>query len=351
MIYYRYRLGHYYINKRNLIFYTLLLIAYGTYGSGEGDYEHYKKSVELFHSLFDVMYYDGMEIQYNYLAYILGGNYTLWRLVLFSVQFIGMSWLLYKAKLNTYPVLISFITICLVLYTYQRSFWGVIYYFLGMYLLLKKMNPLFIIFIVLCYVAHIQNIVLLALLPLGFVKIRKWQLFLIILLIGLMADALKDYFTVFLNSGGVDNADYINNKANVYSNDDRGYFGESLGEVMMFLFRYVPVTIIVLTWLKMIFLKRKRYLSLYKPYRGMMNVTLGLTIASLVIMFADLGAGTFFYRILAMTLFPVSILLPYMVEKKTLKKKSFDIYILLFIFVAEMGYVKDVYYAYANGNY
>lgn len=349
--YYHYRKGHYYIRKPQLILFTILLIAYGTYGSGEGDYVHYKESVEMFHTLFDVMYYDGMEIQYNYLAYILGGNYTLWRLVIFSVQFIGMSWLLYKAKLNTYPVLISIFTICIVLYTYQRSYWGVIFFFMGLYLLLEKKNPLFIIFLVLCYVSHTQNIILLALLPLGFMKIRKWQLLLAIIVIGIASAALKDYFTNFLDTGGIEDADYINKKASVYSKDDRGNFGDSLGELMMFIFRYAPITVIIITWIKMIFIKRNRYLSFCKPYRGMVNVTLGLLFVSLVVMFAALGAGTFFYRILAMTLFPISILLPYMVENKTIKKKSFNIYILFFILVAEMGYIKDVYYAYANGNY
>ena len=111
-IYVKYRRGEYYIKKSILLLYTVLLIVFGTYGTGEGDYLHYKESVESIHSLFDVFYYNGMEVQYNYLALFLEGNYTLWRLVIFSVQFIGMSLLLYKAKLNTYPILLFFIAIC-----------------------------------------------------------------------------------------------------------------------------------------------------------------------------------------------------------------------------------------------
>ena len=98
IFYNHYKRGHYYIKKSNLVLYTILLIAFATYGTGEGDYLHYKENVALFESMFDVMRYNGMEIQYNYLAYIVGGNYTLWRLVIFSIQFIGMSWLLHKAE-------------------------------------------------------------------------------------------------------------------------------------------------------------------------------------------------------------------------------------------------------------
>lgn len=349
IFYNHYRRGHKYITKSSLFFYTILLIAFGTYGGGEGDYLHYKESVEEFHTLFDVMYYNGMEIQYNYLAYVVGANYDLWRLVIFSIQFIGMSWLLSKVKLNTYPVFLCFITICLVLYTYQRAYWGVIFYFMGLYLLLEKKNPLFLIIIALCYVSHTQNIVLLALLPLAFVNFRKWQLFLVFLLIGVLATILKDYFTAYLDSGGVEGAEYLNDKAQRYSEGGLGNFGNSIGEYIMFIFRYVPLAVIVLTCLKMIFSNRDRYLAFYKPFRGIVNITIGLTIASLVVLFADLGAGTFFYRIISMTLFPVSLLLPYMVENRIVKKQSFNRYIWIYISVAEMGYMKDIYYAYANG--
>lgn len=349
IFYSHYRKGNYYIDKPHLVLYTILLIAYGTYGGGEGDYLHYKESVEEFHTLFDVMYYNGMEIQYNYLAYIVGANYDLWRLVLFSVQFIGMSWLLYKAKLNTYPVFLCFVSICLVLYTYQRAYWGVIFYFMGLYLLLEKKNPLFLIIIALCYISHTQNIVLLALLPLGFINIRKWQLLLVILLIGVLATTLKEYFTIYLDSGGVEGADYLNDKAQRYSEGGLGNFGNSIGEYIMFVFRYVPLAVIVISCLKMIFVNRNRYMAFTKSFRGIINITIGLTIASLVVLFADLGAGTFFYRIISMTLFPISLLLPYFVETKTIKKATFRAYVLVYILVAEMGYFKDIYYAYANG--
>lgn len=349
IFYNHYKRGHYYIDKPHLVLYTILLIAYGTYGGGEGDYLHYKESVEAFHSLFDVVNYNGMEIQYNYLAYLVGGNYNLWRLVLFSVQFVGMSWLLYRAGLNTYPVFLCFITICLVLYTYQRAYWGVIFYFMGLYLLLEKKNPLFLIIIALCYFSHTQNIALLALLPLGFINIKKWQLFLVIILIGVLATILKDYFIAYLNSGGIENADYLNDKMQRYSEGGLGNFGNSIGEYIIFACRYVPLIIIVLKCLTMIFTNRKRYLYFTKPFRGIVNITIGLTITSLVVLFADLGAGTFFYRILSMTLFPIAILLPYLVENKTMRKQVFKGYVWVYILVAEMGYIKDVYYAYANG--
>lgn len=351
IFYNHYKRGHNYIKKSNLIFYTILLIAFGTYGTGEGDYLHYKESVALFESMFDVVRYNGMEIQYNYLAFILGGNYTLWRLVIFSIQFIGMSWLLYKAKLNTYPVYLGIVAICLLLYTYQRSYWGVIFYFLGMYLLVEKKNPLFLIIIALCYVSHTQNIILLALLPLCFVNIKRWEMLLAIVLIGTIAALLKDYFTGFIDAGGIDSeeADYLNDKVSRYGEGGTNFFGSSIGEYAVFIMRYVPLALIVLSWIKMIFDNRKKYLSFDKPYRSVMNVAIGLTIASVVILVSDIGAGIFFYRVLAMVLFPVALLLPYMVEKGIIKKIAFNRYILIYIICAELNYVKDLYYAYVHG--
>lgn len=351
IVYSNYKRGKYYINKSQLVFFTILLIAFGTLGSGEGDYLHYKERVENLGTLdlFSILTYDyGMELHYSYLAYILGGNYMLWRLVIFSVQFIGMSWLLYKAKLNTYPLLLCFVAICLLLYTYQRSYWGVTFFFLGLYLLIERRNPLFLIIISLCYFSHTQNLVLLALLPLGFFKLKSWEMLLVILSIGLLGSILGDYITSFLDSGGMED-NYISDKLTDYNQGVANYFGQSIGEVAVFALRYIPISVIVLNWTIKIISKSSQYLTMYKPYRGIINITIGLILVALIFMFANLGSGTFFYRPLSMTLFPIALLLPYMAENKLLSKRSFNTYILVFIICSELSCIKDIYYAYVGG--
>lgn len=347
IVYKHYKRGEYYIKKTDLFFYTLLLIAYGTYGNGEGDYLHYKENVNMIHSLYDVLRQDGMEIQYNYLSFLVDGNYDLWRFVIFSIQFIGMSWLLYKAKLNTYPVLLGFITICLILYTYQRSYWGVIFYFLGVFLFLEKRNIVFLIIVALCYIAHTQNIVLLALLPVGFINLKKWHILAIILMFGIITTIFSDYFNTFLDSGGVEGADYINNKMSRYGESGGNHFGSSIGEYLIFILRYVPTILIILTCVRLIL--KNKYQSLYLPYRRIINIALGLVMVSLVFLFGSVGSATFFYRILSMTLFPVSLFLPYLVKNKIIKKQIFNNYINVFIICAELNYLKDLYYAYSHG--
>lgn len=349
IFYTHYRRGHYFIDKKHLVFYTILLIAFGTYGTGEGDYLHYRESVEIIQSMFDVAYYNGMEVQYNYLAYLCGGNYTLWRLVLFSVQFIGMSWLLYKAKLNTYPIFLCFIAICLILYTYQRSYWGVIFYFIGLYLMIEKKNPLFVIVIILCYFSHTQNVVLLTLLPLAFIDIRKWHILAVILLLGTIVTIVKDTFNSILDSGGIEGAEYAYGKMERYNKSDIGNFGNSIGETLLFVLRYVPMAFVFMTWLVVIFNKRNKYIALYKPYRRVLNVMIGVVISSIIVLLADFGGGTFFYRIIAMACFPLAMLLPYMMTIKMIKKQTFNLYVLLFVLTAELSYLKDIYYAYVHG--
>lgn len=347
-VYKHYKAGDCYISKSNLILYTLLLIAFGTYGTGEGDYLHYGEVVPVFKSLSDVYFYNGMEIQYNYLAYILGGNYILWRFVIFSIQFVGLSYFLYKAKLNTYPVLLCIITICLVLYTYQRSYWGVMFYFMGLYLLLEKKNPLFLMAIASCYFAHTQNIVLLVLFPLGFLNIKSWHLLLVIVLLGVITTLFKDGFVNLVDSGGVEDYDYFNSKIQTYGSEGKGYFGDSIGEKAVFTLRYVPLVLISALWLRMI-VEKSIILTFQKPYRGVINVAIGTVFVSLVFLFTAVGSSTFFYRILSMALFPISIVLPYMVENNSLKRNVFIKYIWIYIICSELSYVKDLYYAYSAG--
>lgn len=346
-----YKKDHYYIKKSNLFILTLLLVAFGTYGGGEGDFWKYKDMVEATHTLFDVTFSNGMEMQYYYLAYLLDGNYYLWRLVLFSIQFLGLSWFLNKAKLNTYPIILCFISFCLVSSIYGRSFWGAVFYFMGVYLLLEKKNPLFLIAIALSYVSHTQNIVLFAMLPLAFIDIKKWHILLFILLFGTLASLLSDTFTSILDTGGIEGADYMNDRMESYRDSELGAFGNSIGEYIITVLRYVPMALVFITWFGLIFLKRDVYLSYYKPYRRVLNISIGLLLASVVVLFASLGGGTFFYRILGMVSFPLIILIPYMVETKTIKRKTFNMYIFIFAITTELNYLKDIYYALANGNF
>lgn len=343
-----YKRGDYYIKKRELILYTALLVLFGVYGGGEGDYFKYKENVELYHSIFDI-YNGGMEPQYYYLSYLVDGNYNLWRLVLFSVQFVGMSWLIYKANLNSYPLYLSFISLCLVSSVYGRTYWGAIYFFMGVYLLIEKKNPLYLIIIALSYVSHTQNLVLLALLPLAFFDIKKWHMLLVLLFFGTFVSFLDSFFVSILDSGGIEGADYVNDRMVTYSNSELGSFGNSFLEYVMFFLHYLPVAFLIITWVRIIMKRRDVYYSFYKPYRRVLNLTLYIVIISFVVLMASLGGGTFFYRILGMIFFPISILLPYMLKIGVIKKRTFNNYILFFIITTEIGYIKDFYYAYAHG--
>lgn len=349
-VYLRYKQGKYYIKKKDLFFYTILLVTYGTYGGGEGDFLHYEESVKMIHSLSDAEgHLNGMEIQYNYLAFLVDGNYYLWRLIICIIEFGGMSWLLYKAKLNTYPILLCFITLFLILSVYQRSYWGVIYFFLGLYLLLQKRKPLYLVLMSLCCVSHTQNLLLIALLPLALINVKKWLLICILFSLYPLGSLLNNSFFDIIISGGIDGADYVNDKMAVYSQSGIGYFGSSIGEYLLSFLRYTPMFILFISWNLLILKKNKIYSSLYKPYQRILNITLGIFCTSIVVYFANLGGGTFFYRTLAMTYFPVTLLLPYMRRISLISKKTFNICIFIFALTSEYSYIKDLYYAYQAG--
>lgn len=354
ILYSHYKRGGYYVKKKDLILYTILFIAFGTYGGGEGDYFHYQELVEEFNTFEDVLFFTGMEKQYVFLSYIVGGDYTLWRFILYSIQFIGFSFLLYKANLNTYPVLLSFTSFCLVTSVYGRSFWGIIYFFLGIYSLIEKKNPFYLLAIVLCYLSHMSEIILLALSPLAFINIKKWHFLLIVVVFGSLVAIFKDTFTNLLNTGGIDadGADYLNGRLQHYGNaHSAGNFGNSIGERISMILRDSFVITILFTPVRLIFKSHNGYLSIYKPVRGIINISIGLIITALVVLAASVGSGTIFYRIFDMTFFPVSIILPCLWCSKFISKRRFDLYIYLFIFYSEYGYLKDLYYAYANGIY
>ena len=349
-----YKKKEYVIKNSVFIVYIILFIIFGAYGGGEGDYLTYKKSVEQFNTYYDVLYFSGMEQQYVYLAYLVGGNYTLWRLILYSVQFIGFGFFLYKAKLNTYPVLLSFTTFCLVMSVYGRSFWGVIYFFMGVYLLFEKKNPLYLIAVALCYLSHTSEIILIVLLPLAFFNLKRWHFLTIFLVYGSLIALFKDLFAGLLNAGGFDvkGADYINSRLMNYGeNEANVYFGKSIGETVSIVMRDTFTITILFTVISLVFNNRNRYLSIYKPVRSIVNISIGLLLVSSLFLVSSVGSAVLFYRVLDMTFFPVSIILPCLAKSNVIGKKRFNIYIYLFIIYTEFGYMRDIYYAFAGGNY
>lgn len=351
ILYRHYKRGEKYIKTKDLVFYTILLIVFGTWGSGEGDYLHYKERVETFNTLFDVTSVTGMEVQYNYLSYLVNGNYTLWRLVIFTIQFAGMSWFLYKAKLNTYPVYTSFVAICLLMYTYQRSYWGIIFYFMGLFLLIERKNPLYIIPIILCYFAHTQNVIVLLFLPFAFIDIKRWHIASMIAFFGVITSLFRDLFVSILNSGSNADSRYFNEKASLYGESNGNYLGGSIGENVLFILRYLPVIILAISWGYMILKDRKTYMACLKPYRSFINTVLGLVTLALLFFLSSLGSSLFVYRILSMTLFPIAILLPYFAENDRKKMESFTKYLWVYIVCSEISCIKDFYYAYMGGGF
>lgn len=330
----------------------MVFIAFGTYGGGEGDYWHLKESVENCTTLTDVLFGGGMEQQYKFLAYWLDGNYTLWRLIIYSLQFIGMFSLLKAAKLNTYSFLLIFTTMCLVPSVYGRAFWGGIFFFIGMVLLINKRNPLFLLIMLLSYFSHTQNVLLIALLPLCLFNINKWHILLMVLLLGVVATAFKDYFTLFVDSGGIEGADYINSKVNEYSSDNvnvNDSIINSIGELILFIIRYVPL-FVFLFYLSYLVIKSEKVALLATPFRRMIGFPILLFFFSLVLLRADINEN-YFYRCLVMMQFPISLIMSHMQDYKLLKKKTFLRYNYLFTLAFEFSYCKDLYYAYAGGLY
>ena len=98
LIYRHYRRGEYKIPISQLILFTLLFIAFGTYGNHLGDYWRINEMVDFFgKSSIDVEEGFAMEKHYYLLAKLVNGNYILWRLIINCVAFIGFAFFLGRA--------------------------------------------------------------------------------------------------------------------------------------------------------------------------------------------------------------------------------------------------------------
>ena len=119
------------IGKKNFLFLFVLFFALSILGLQSGDYNYYKELVQEINSgmssaqdVRDALLYLHMEPLYNYLAFLVNGNYLLWRAVVFGVSIVFLFLFARKIELDYWPFLFLFALINFRGFIVGRMYWG-----------------------------------------------------------------------------------------------------------------------------------------------------------------------------------------------------------------------------------
>ena len=346
LIYGHFKRGEYNISNNQLIFFTLLFIAFGTYGNHLGDYWRINEVIETYGVLSSDVIGVSMEKHYYLLAKLVNGNYVLWRLVINCVAFIGFAFFLRKSKMANYPTLLLFATMCLFWVAGHRGWWGYIYYYFGVYLFFRDKKYIYLILAAVSYFSHSSNILLIALLPIAFFKFNRFYTIVIIVVLILGLDKLQEYFD-FMVGGGVEN-EYYSHKLNTYSSQTaNNYFGSSIGEYLQNFFTLVPKYLFMFYMLKSLLFNKKYMKCIRAEHNAIINISINLFLVSIAAFFMNLGSGTIAYRLFTMSTFPIFILSDFILNGRYQKYKLKMTY--WFLISIELVYIFSIYYASIHG--
>lgn len=346
LIYKHYKRGEYNISIKQLILFTLLFIAFGTFGNHLGDYWRINEMIEFYGKLSSDDIGTSMEKHYYILAKLVNGNYVLWRFVINCVAFIGFAFFLYKSKMANYSTLLLFASMCLFWVAGHRGWWGYIYYYYGVYLFFRDKKYIYLILATLSYFSHSSNILLLALLPIAFFKFNRYCTILVIVFLFFGLDRLQEYFNIIAVNGVED--EYYSKKINAYSSQtENNFFGSSIGEYLQNFFILVPKYLFMFYMLKLLLFNKYNIRNMSTEQNAITNISVILFLASIAAFFMDLGSGTIAFRMLTMSTFPILLLSDFILDGKNQKYKiKMSNWFLISI---ELTYIFSIYYASIHG--
>lgn len=346
-----------YIVESNYKFLLLIFIFYGTFGICYGDYWGYGQLVENAYKTY--LSYHGeewdryihMETIYNYLAVLCQGNYHLWRLCWFSVQFCGIFFLLKKFGCNNYEAFYVFALFPLQSICGGRVSWGIAFFWLGLFAFLKFKKLKYLFFLVAAAFSHTSMLLLFVLLPLMFVNVNKKIVITFIVLVPTLAVALGDMLETMMDNlalmSSLSSASTLESKISMYQNDaNEAYWGQSFGEFIHLLVSRLPLYYLVCRVLYDYFRGKINFDSSGKK---LFNITFFLFAYTCVVLIAELGNASFYGRFFVMLYLPIYVLTYVMNRGYYMRKIDYRCCVYLFFLSFVFLYMKAIYYYSVNG--
>ena len=331
----------------------ILLIIFGIWGLQMGDFSHYEEIIERIYARsgdsYDIkgIWLSHMEPQYNYLAIFCKGDHILWRAIWQIIEFTGLFYLLSKLKMNNYEALYMVTLFSLQSITAGRVSWGIVYFWLGLYLFLETKEKKYLLFVAVSWLAHTSMILLFALLPLILIKPSKK---LVILTLFLMPAFiyLFEYVMTNLNIISTDN-ELLEYKLDNYTNTEyettSAFGGSGMSNIAFLLHKpalYVTIFMFISTFVK----NRINLTESQKRFMTLWGAVLIFTIAAL---FANVGSASYYQRYTMMLYLP-TLLLFYKASGEELKDRSLFRKCLFILWLSyNFEYIKAMYYFNVHG--
>lgn len=287
----------------------------------------------------------GIEAVYYYLAEILGQNYFLFRIVIWGGAYAVFCYTAKRMKLPVYYAAIFLFATHTITFSYARVSAAMAVYFLGLTFLCHPTRRRMISFlmglilILLSREFHTSALIMIVLTFMIVVPTNKWTMLLAVLCIFLITNVTKDYMEIVMNSNESD--EYLVRKLSRYSERE---MERGIAAMIIATFEYLSFYVPFIFCSFCVLMNHKKQMisnDVFLYYK----ITAGLILMSTIFYFMGNSYATFYYRILFMTMIPLTIIVGRLHQDGILSRRQLIYAILPGILWHVMRYAYDIYLA------
>lgn len=294
------------LSTKHIISYILLVGFLFITNCLNGDFFHLMEHVHNY--VYISGYYNYGEPIYQTIAQFVSSNYLLFRTIVWGGAFLAF---VLTAKRMNVSVYLAIAILCLcynVTFSYGRVTAAIAIYFLGLSFLCRPIRIKILsyaiggIIILFSWQFHTSGLIMLLMTAMLFLPVKRWSIWVVIVLIPVAAALGKDLFFMFAFDDATD--DFMANKMLSYSDRE---VRAGIAKYMLNLINYSAFLIPMYISYKTIFVKNKLK-NIDVGIIRMFKVTFGLTYTAVSFLLFGETFFTFFYRILNMTMIPIVII-------------------------------------------
>ena len=306
-----------------------------------GDFFHFMENVHEY--VFISGYYNYGEEVYQIIAKVVDKNYFLFRTIVWGGALGLFCWTAKRFNVPVYYAVVFLFATHSITFAYARATAAMAVYFFGLSFLCKPLNKSkwlgYIIGILIIYSSwqfHNSALIMIVMTAMLLIPLHKWLIVAVLFIIPLLSVLLKEYLFLFAEET---TSDILARKINSYSERD---INRGIASQIISFFEYISFYIPFIICSIQMF-KKQNYSKISSEIINLYKVLLGLTLVSYAFYFLGDTFVTFFYRILFMTMIPLSIIIVKLYCQGLMSQKQYHYCVIPGLVFLILRYLYDIY--------
>lgn len=305
---------------------------------------------DFFHFMHTVYDYSDIPGAYNYgeeiyhkIGFFVEKNYFLFRTIVWGGAFCLFCLTAKRMNVSVYYAAVLLIATHPITFSYARATAAMAVYFFGLSFLCSPLRNKWISYILgtlIIYYSwkfHNSAIIMMIMTTMILLPIRRWSIILLVIVLFIFSDAFNELLMEIAMSDNID--EVLSNKINSYSQRGVKYgLAGIINKILEYASFYIPF---IITTINIFSDDNYEYIpnGIYRMYK----VACGLVLSSLLFWFLGPLYVTFVYRVLFMSMIPITIVIVYLYQADLMSNSHYRWCVFVGIIYSVFRYIYGIY--------